>query len=230
MSSHLFAFWLLHNCFLCLMLGFCFSRKVYFKAWRACAPSRWNGSWKDFAGKCFPVSDPSVYLFTSLRILLSFYWRRYLLSLVNRSFWHCYAYIIKFLLTSMALCKTSKKLILENLDMIHFACIFFFYIYLIHMLIVCAGNCCDDMRSWILASFDYCTIFVTFTLGNSKLMIFEFHLDVVNVTWEDSLCCFLADDSPMAAYTSLRHSCMLFSACITPLARIYPFYIIFSLI
>ncbi|KAH0879436.1 hypothetical protein HID58_066830, partial [Brassica napus] len=47
-----------------------------------------------------------------------------------------------------------------------------------------SGNCCDYMRSRILASSDYCTIFLTFTLGN--------------------------DDSPMAACTSVRHSCMWF--------------------
>ncbi|WZY93550.1 hypothetical protein YC2023_065879 [Brassica napus] len=40
-----------------------------------------------------------------------------------------------------------------------------------------SGNCCDYMRSRILASSDYCTIFLTFTLGN--------------------------DDSPMAACTSV---------------------------
>lgn len=90
-NSNLFAFRLSDNCFLCLMICFCLSRKVYFEARWACAPSRWNGSWKNVAGKWFPVSYTSVYLFIPTFLLTG---EDIYFHLSRRYLWHCYTFMI----------------------------------------------------------------------------------------------------------------------------------------
>lgn len=80
------------------------------------------------------------------------------------------------------------------------------------ILLVCAGYCCCCMHSWFMACSCAHTIFLAFALGYSECLLSVF-LTIILQRWQFRPECFYffpwTDDSAMAKYSFVRHTCML---------------------